>query len=155
MTKKEFLDDFVEDLKVALRDVYTKNTKGEEVGVTVFKNRLPVVTEDEEDESQYFPYAIARLSDASTDEEKPWQQRVYVLLGVYDDDLKGSGYLHILTMMERITDRYLQEPLLNHKYRAEPKMSTDIQDEDTYPYYFGAVEMTFNIPKMERRDEFS
>lgn len=38
-----------------LQDVYTKNTKGEEVGVTVYKNRLPVVTEDEEDESQYFP----------------------------------------------------------------------------------------------------
>lgn len=155
MTKKEFLDDFAEDLKVVLQDVYTKNTIGEEVGVTVYKNRLPVVTEDEEDESQYFPYAIARLSDALTDEEKPWQQRVYVLLGVYDDDLKGGGYLHILTMMERITNRYLQEPLLNHKYRAEPKMSTDIQDEDTYPYYFGAVEMTFNIPKLERRDEFS
>ena len=106
MTKKEFLDDFAEDLKVVLQDVYTKNTIGEEVGVTVYKNRLPVVTEDEEDESQYFPYAIARLSDASTDEEKPWQQRVYVLLGVYDDDLKGGGYLHILTMMERITNRY-------------------------------------------------
>ena len=55
MTKKEFLDDFAEDLKVVLQDVYTKNTIGEEVGVTVYKNRLPVVTEDEEDESQYFP----------------------------------------------------------------------------------------------------
>ena len=34
-------------------------------------------------------------------------------------------------------------------------MSTAIQDEDTYPYYFGAIEMTFNLPKIERRDEFS
>lgn len=31
MTKKEFLDDFAEDLKVVLQDVYTKNTIGEEV----------------------------------------------------------------------------------------------------------------------------
>lgn len=155
MTKKEFLDDFAEELQKILRDVYTKNTKGEDVGVSVYKNRLPVITEDEDDESKYFPYAIARISDADTDEEQPWKQRVYVLLGVYDEDLMGEGYLHLLTMMERITDRYLTEPLLNHKYRAEPKMSTDIQDEDTYPYYFGAVEMTFNIPKVERRDDFS
>ena len=155
MTKKEFLDDFAEELQKILCDVYMKNTSGQEVGVTVYRNRLPVVTEDEDDESKYFPYAIARLSDANTDENKPWQQRVYVLLGVYDDDLNGAGYLHILTMMERITDRYLQEPLLNHKYRAEPKMSTDIQEEDTYPYYFGVVEMIFNIPKIERRDDYS
>ena len=100
MTKKEFLDDFAEELQKILCDVYMKNTSGQEVGVTVYRNRLPVVTEDEDDESKYFPYAIARLSDANTDENKPWQQRVYVLLGVYDDDLNGAGYLHILTMME-------------------------------------------------------
>lgn len=90
MTKKEFLDDFAEELQKILRDVYTKNAKGEEVGVSVYKHRLPVITEDEDDESKYFPYAIARLSDADTDEGQPWKQRVYILLGVYDDDLAGS-----------------------------------------------------------------
>lgn len=78
-----------------------------------------------------------------------------IILGVYDDDVTGAGYMHILTMIERITNRFLEEPLLDHKYRAEATMNTAIQDEDTYPYYFGAIEMTFNLPKIERRDEFS
>lgn len=121
MTKKEFLDDFAEELQKILRDVYTKNAKGEEVGVSVYKHRLPVITEDEDDESKYFPYAIARLSDADTDEGQPWKQRFISCLEFMMMIWQGAGYLHILTMMERITDRYLKEPLLNHKYRAEPK----------------------------------
>lgn len=155
MTKKEFLDALAEDVGHSLRDVYTKTVSGEEVPVTIYKNRLPVILEDEDDESKFFPYAIVRLSEASTDEGKPWLQKVYVLLGVYDDDPEGKGYMHILTMIERITNRFLEEPLLDHKYRAEPTINTDIQDEDTYPYYFGAIEMSFNLPKIERRDEFS
>lgn len=155
MTKKEFLDALAEDIKHSLRDIYTKTITGQDAPVAVYKNRLPIVTEDEDDESKFFPYAVVRLSESSTDEGKPWLQKVYILLGVYDDDIMGGGYMHILTMIERITNRFLKEPLLDHKYRAEPLISSDIQDEDTYPYYFGAIEMSFNLPKIERRDEFS
>lgn len=155
MTRKEFLDALADDIKHSLRDVYTKTISGKEAPVAVYKNSLPIVTEDEDDESKFFPYAVVRLSESSTDEGKPWLQKVYILLGVYDDDIMGGGYMHILTMIERITNRFLEEPLLDHKYIAEAAMNTAIQDEDTYPYYFGAIEMSFNLPKIERRDEFS
>ena len=155
MTRKEFLDALADDIKHSLRDVYTKTISGKEAPVADYKNSLPIVTEDEDDESKFFPYAVVRLSESSTDEGKPWLQKVYILLGVYDDDIMGGGYMHILTMIERITNRFLEEPLLDHKYRAEAAMNTAIQDEDTYPYYFGAIEMSFNLPKIERRDEFS
>lgn len=155
MTRKEFLDALADDIKHSLRDVYTKTISGKEAPVAVYKNSLPIVTEDEDDESKFFPYAVVRLSESSTDEGKPWLQKVYILLGVYDDDIMGGGYMHILTMIERITNRFLEEPLLDHKYRAEAAMNTATQDEDTYPYYFGAIEMSFNLPKIERRDEFS
>lgn len=155
MTRKEFMDDLAADIKHSLRDVYTKTISGGEEPVTVYKHRLPVVVEDEDDESKYFPYAIVRLTDSSTEEEKPWRQGVVIILGVYDEDVTGAGYMHILTMIERITNRFLEEPLLNHKYRADATINTSIQDEDTYPYYFGAIEMSFNLPKIERRDEFS
>ena len=28
-------------------------------------------------------------------------------------------------------------------------MKAVIQDEDTYPYFFGGIEMTWNLPEME------
>ena len=60
-----------------------------------------------------------------------------------------------MTMIQRITDRFAKEPLLNRKYRAQEKMSFALQDDDTYPFYFGGVEMRFSVPKMGRSDGWS
>lgn len=156
MTRKDLQDALVKETKELLKDVWAKNSLGEDVQAQVFPQRLPVMTEDEDDETKLFPYAIVRLGDAKTaGDEDPWHVTVDWLLGVYDDERKGQGHLHILTMIERITDRFIAEPLLDHRYRAEQDMETVLQDEDTYPFYFGGVEITFSIPKVGRRDEYA
>ena len=156
MTKKDLQDALVKETKEILKDVWTKNSLGEDVLVQVFPQRLPVMTEDEDDETKLFPYAIVRIGDSNTDnDEDPWHVTVDWLLGVYDDGRRGQGHLHIMTMIERITDRFITEPLLDKKYRAEPKIETAFQDEDTYPFYFGGIEMVFQIPKIGRSDPYA
>ena len=156
MTKKDLQDALVKETKEILKDVWTKNSLGEDAQVQVFPQRLPIMTEDEDDETKLLPYAIVRLGDAKTaGDEDPWHVTVYWLLGVYDDGRKGQGHLHFLTMIERITDRFIEKPLLVNRYRAEQGMETALQDEDTYPFYFGGVEITFSIPKVGRRDKYA
>lgn len=156
MTKKDLQDALVEETREILKDVWTRNFLGEDAHVQVFPQRLPVMTEDEDDETELFPYAIVRLGDAKTDgDEDPWHVTVDWLMGVYDDDRNGQGHLHILTMIERIANRFIAEPLLAKKYRAEQNIETALQDEDTYPFYFGGIEITFAIPKVGRRDKYA
>ena len=156
MTSKCLQDALVEEIVIILKDIRVKNANGEPKPVNVYPQRLPIFTEDEEDETQCFPYAVVRIGDSDTEnDDDPWHVVVDILIGVYDDDLKGQGHLHILTMVERITDRFMEKPLLDGKYRAEQKMQKALQDEDTYPYYFGGVEMKFEVPKIGRRDEWS
>ena len=156
MTKQDLQDALVEETKIILRDVYTKDSEGNDVGVKVYAQELPEISEDEDDDAKRFPYAIVRVGDSKTDnDDDTWHVVVDWLLGVYDDDLKRQGHRHILIMSERITDRFIAEPTLNKMYRAEPEISTALQDENTHPYYFGGVEMTFSIPKIGRRDDFS
>lgn len=146
----------MEEVKHILQDIRVKDASGKQAEVKVYRQRLPIFTEDEDDESQCFPYVIVRLGDAETkDDDDPWHVTVDFLLGVYDDDRHGQGHLHILTMIERITDRFIAEPLLDGRYRAEQDIQKALQDEDTYPYYFGGVEMKFTVPKMGRRDDWS
>ena len=123
MTRKDLQDALVKETKELLKDVWAKNSLGEDVQAQVFPQRLPVMTEDEDDETKLFPYAIVRLGDAKTaGDEDTWHVTVDWLLGVYDDERKGQGHLHILTMIERITNRFIAEPLLDHRYRAEQDM---------------------------------
>ena len=75
-----------------------------------------------------------------------------ILLGVYDTDPNMGGGDHILIMIRRIIDRFSQEALLSRKFRCESKMDWAVQDEDTYPYFFGGVRLQFNIPKIGRSE---
>lgn len=157
MTHQFLITDLIAEVEKILDDVQTKNTSGETVsGVNGYEQSLPVVMEDEEDDSKYFPYFIVRMGEGSTeDDNDPWTDTVNILFGVYDDDKQTNGHRHILTMIQRVTDRFAKEPLLNKKFRAKEKMSFALQDEDTYPFYFGGVEMRFSVPKMGRSDEWS
>ena len=67
MTPLMLYDDLIAEVENILRDVVTKNTAGEDmVGVKGYKYRLPLITADDEDESQFFPYFIVRLSGGKT-----------------------------------------------------------------------------------------
>lgn len=153
MTPLVLYDDLIAEVEDILKDVVTKNTAGEDVvGVKGYKYRLPLITADDEDESQFFPYFIVRLSGGKTeDDDSPWLVTADILLGVCEYDKDVPGHEHIMVMIQRITDRFVAEPLLNKKFRAEQDIEWAVQDEDTYPFYFGGVEIKFIVPKIGRR----
>ena len=154
MTALQFQKDLEAEVREILKDVVT-DTPGEKrhVGVNTFRQQLPKVVNDDEDETKFFPCAIIRLSQATTpDDFTPWLVTVDILLGVYDEDESMDGNDHIMVMIERIIDRFSQEALLARKYRCESEMDWAVQDEDTYPYYFGGVRLKFNIPKPGRKE---
>ena len=61
----------------------------------------------------------------------------------------------ILEMITKITNRFLERPLLDSKFRANQNVSFALQDEDTYPFYFGAIDIKFYVPKIGRSDDWS
>lgn len=142
------------EVESILKDIITIDPDGERhVGVNVYKQFLPKAVNDDEDVSQFFPYAIVRVGEANTpDDFTPWLTTVDILLGVYDADEYMGGHDHIAVMIQRIVNRFSQEALLDRKYRCEPAMDWAIQDEDTFPYFFGLVELKFNLPKIGRSE---
>ena len=73
-------------------------------------------------------------------------------IGICDHSKKNIGHRHIMNMIQDVVDRFAAEPLLNKKFRAEQDIEWAIQDEDTYPFYFGGVAISFNVPKIGRRE---
>lgn len=147
------LEDLIVEIEDILKNIVTQNAAGEPVtGIKGYEYQLPLVMSDEEDESQFFPYFIVRPTEGKTgDDDDPWIVTVDIILGICERDRDVIGEKRLLVMIQRITDRFAAEPLLNKKYRVEPKMEWAIQDEDTRPFYFGGVELKFNVMKMGRR----
>lgn len=156
MTALDLQEELAQEVSKILKDIVTVNAAGESVsGVHVYKQNLPIILSDEEDDSKFLPYAIVRLSEGKTeDDDTPWIDTVDIHFGVHDSRESNQGHQHIMVMCQRVIDRFAAEPLLAKKYRAGQDMEWALLDEDTYPYYFGGVRMKFNVPKIGRRDPF-
>lgn len=154
MTILNFQNALMEEAGNILKGVGTKNMSGEIMdGVNLFAQNLPIVQSDDEDESKFFPYAIIKVYDGRTeDDDSPWTVTADIHLGVYDSDEDNQGHQHIAVMIQRLVNRFAAEPLLDQKYRAQQDMEWAMQDEETYPYFFGGVRMKFSVPKIGRRD---
>lgn len=148
--------DLLKEVTSLLGEMQFKNADGETVtGVTGYEQRLPQITEDDEDTSQFFPYAVARVTNWNTkDDTDPWHVTIDVLFGIYDDAKDSHGHEALMNMIEVVANRFVHEPLLAHSFRAEQNIDAELQDEDTYPYYFGGIEFVFTAPKIERKVEF-
>ena len=157
MVANELQAELLQEVKKVLKDLRMKNTAGEFVdGINGYEQGLPLVVEDDEDESKFFPYYIIKLDEGETPTaEEPWKVHVFIILGIYEDSKENIGHKEIMNAVERIQQRFEKEPLLNGKYRADPEMSWALQDEQTYPFYFGALELYFWIPKIGREDRYS
>lgn len=138
-----------------LEGMELKDTKGNNAKIKGFEQQLPVLTEDEEEISQFFPYFIVQIVQGDVEDDNDWWHvETLIQLGTYDDDKERNGHEALLSMIQKITDRFLEYPLLDNAYRAEQKMHWEILDEETYPFYFGGIEMKFSVPKQGRSDDF-
>ena len=155
MTFRDLQDDLIAELESVLKDIVTTNANDEQVsGLKGYAHALPIVQSDDEDPEMYFPYFIVRFDNGRTrDDDDCWHVAVDVVLGVHDMATHG-GHEHILTCIQRIVDRFAWDPQLNKKYRADQDIQWAVGEDDTYPYYFGAVAITFSTPKIGRKADY-
>ena len=155
MTFKDLQDDLIAEIEELLKDVQTKNTDGEDVvGIKGYAHQLPILQADEDDPAQYFPYFIVRFDLGSTEnDDDPWHVTANVILGVHETATE-NGHEHILVLIQRIVDRFVWDPWFAKKYRVDQKIQWAIQEDDTYPFFFGAVSLTISAPKIGRKGEY-
>lgn len=126
------------------------------IGATGYRQQLPLLTQNDDDPDQFFPYFIVRIINGKTpSDNEPWDVTVNILFGAFSDDSSNQGHVYISNMIEAVADYFAAYPLLDHKYRALQDMEYAMQDEDTAPYYFGLLEMKFWVQKARREDDYA
>lgn len=155
MTFRDLQDDLIAEIEEVLKDIVTTNANDEQVsGLKGFAHALPIIQSDDEDPEQYFPYFIVRFDNGKTaDDDDCWHIATDIVIGIHDMALHG-GHENVLTCIQRIVDRFAWDPQLDKKYRADQDIQWAVGEDDTYPYYFGAVAITFSTPKIGRKADY-
>lgn len=80
---------------------------------------------------------------------------VVIAFGIYDNDLNNQGHQYLLNLIDRIYTRFAKNPILDHQYTCSGEFDWALQDEDTYPYYFGALVTSFTFKGIRRENDLT
>ena len=80
-------------------------------------------------------------------------------IGIYDYEPSNRGHIDVFNTIDRIRQRFERNQLLRKQYMRlqsdQYPMRWAVPDDDTFPYFFGALEMFFAIPKIETEDKLT
>lgn len=171
MTVRALQEAIRADLNKLFADRRYKTPKDEMAPLKAYCQRLPQFDAQETDD--FFPYAIIRLDKGGVaGPTAPQKVDVMIIVGIFDDgvqeytgaketpapgeppsfvgsegwDLRNFGHMAVLEVIEQIQAHYEESPALcNGAFYFDGPFNWALQDEDSYPYYFGACELSFTL----------
>ena len=175
MIELNLLDTLVEELTKLFKDYELKAKSGLQQNIKVFAQHLPqpqefeVIANSDEDlpeleesvEPQgyseadieaFFPCILVVLDGTEIKEEgttDAYKIRVNFLIGTYDNNKNLQGYRDVLDIIEKIRQYILTMPnrILGARYQLRMPMSSNLTDEDTFPFYFGQIETVWETAR--------
>ena len=164
--------ELTEELRKIFSDFRLKNPQGDSSGIKIFEQLLPMSESGESEvippevlenglaEEQTipdpYPYIIVRIEDGEIkDEDSAQEVNVTLLIGVYEPDYDKQGHKDILNIIAKVYERFAKIPILNGKYTIQYPILWTLQEEESYPYYFGGMTLIFEIAALRREDRYS
>ena len=144
MTVYQVMQDFKAVLEGAVKEAHLKTKSHVVKDPQIVLGYLdPLQEADKEQED--FPYIIVRYSNDMILEEQS-HLSLKLILGVYSEEIEG--WVDVLHLMELVKKAVLTRPVFNF-YTIERPIKTSMPEEQPYPYFFGFMELTLNIPKLQ------
>ncbi|MCM1412524.1 MAG: hypothetical protein NC305_18570, partial [Lachnospiraceae bacterium] len=145
MTPLELQDELVGEMSRILDGYTYKTPEGKRIPINVFAQNIPMNETDDEDDP--IPYIIVRLNSGEDDGTRDSFNTVsiVVIVGIWDDALDAQGHRDVMNIIQKIYQRFHENPDLNRKAAYAGGFQWAMQDDACYPYSFGACHMKFHI----------
>ena len=93
------------------------------------------------------------VTPSNTDEVYFADVFVYDEYTAYDEGKEREGYQDVANIKEDIVQRLCTKPYFGGAFTVLKPIAWAMQQDDTYPYYFGACSLTCTAPAMTQDTE--
>ncbi len=101
-----------------------------------------------------FPYTVVKIDTGTIAD--PVVVNTVLIVGIYDSNKKNQGHRTVLNIIQKINERFSKNPTLAGAFRmSEDSFKFAMPEEDSYPYFFGAINMSWQAPAFRREDKFA
>lgn len=168
-----FLQDCIaEELKKIFEGFQLMDPKGNMRDINIFRQNLPMpeaemqtnipceqlengLAEEIPREDPY-PYIIVRIEDGEIKDEASTQTvNTILVIGIYDGSYDKHGSKDVMNVIQKIYERFAKHPVLGKKYTIQYPIKWMLQEEESYPYYFGGMALIWETAAIRREDEYA
>ena len=141
----------IESLTAGMR---FQNPKGGELlGLRVFAQALPVPGKQKEEPEDYkdeavfqCPWCMVKIDSGQIPEINGRQEVSFgICFGVFNDASENQGHRELLNLIFRVYERFARNPVLDRQYTCTGRFQWNLAEEDTFPYFFGAIATSFTF----------
>lgn len=144
MTPLFLQDGLEEEIKKVLSLQLTANSEG----FHIYAQSLP--PKQDAKDCSVFPYCLISLGDGEQNSEFATQD-VVITFGARDTKLDYQGYRDIANAIESTRQHLIKNQIIGERFALQLPIRWVIpQAEDTYPFYFGAMILTYSLPMVEQ-----
>lgn len=163
MTINELQADLIAEIQQITKDMALIDAKGERSELKGYPQSVPVLpvfeavpyTEQEENpEDKLFPYFVVRIDHIEYQKnggDGSNLAHMILVFAIRDANPDMGGYFTLTAIMERVVMRFQTNPILG-SFCCGHKMEMAFQEDDTFPQFFGGIEMTWNLPTLEMEE---
>lgn len=142
MTPLNLQDSLKMELEKVLANVLLKSSEA----FHFYTQNLPP-KKDSQDKSM-FPYCLIKLGDGEDDQETSTQD-VIIVFATWDKDKDYQGYRDVMNAIQIVREYLKKNQEIDDTFSIKyPVRWASPDDSDTYPFYFGAILVTFSLPQI-------
>lgn len=123
-----------------------KNANGDQSPINVYEQYLPI-RESPKDPAlwPHIRVVMAETGRQAQAYDAPQTAKFFIMAGVWDGDKERGGYKDVRSLLTKV-DQWLQRQiLLDNKYEVLFPVNWQFDTEDSYPTYFGMLEVEITV----------
>jgi len=153
MIPENLQSELITRFKKVFKGDFFLDPNGKKVPVKVYEQHLPIPKRNEnphdefaEEDNNYsfYPAIVVQLFEGI---QEQWDLNqivtVNIIVGVYDESETRSGYKDVTAILRKIYMDLAKNRLMKKQYSLTVPPRWKIHDEDTHPFYFGAMLLEF------------
>lgn len=141
----------VAEVEKELEGYTSINNAGEYLHFHVYPQNLPAKKGKNDDE--HFPYVLVCLDEEEIrDEDAENRISVYFLIGIIDKNPNKQGHFDVANVMNRLAKRFLENRVINNRYRIEFPLKRKFQEDDTWPKFIGGMATFWTVAAPKIRE---
>lgn len=114
---------------------------------------IDIISGDVEDPIFQCPWGLVKFEGGSVKSPNDRMTiKVAIAFGIFNAGTSNEGHIEILNLINRVYERFAKNPVLASQYTCSGQFDFGLQDEDTHPYYFGAISTEFSYLGYQRED---